>query len=47
MIVVGALLIKNGVDGVKTKKFKGKYDRVFEGTTARVLGVFYRSTCVG
>ena len=41
MIVVGVLLIKNGVDGIKIKKLRGKNGRVFEGAAAQVLGVVY------
>lgn len=41
MVVVGILLISNGINGVKTKRLKGKNGRVFEGTTAQILGVVY------
>jgi hypothetical protein len=41
MVVVGILLISNGINGVKTKRLKGKNGRVFEGTTAQILGIVY------
>ena len=41
MFVVGVLLIMNGVNGIKTKRLKGKNGRVFQGKTAQILGVIY------
>jgi len=41
MIVVGFFLIITGIKAVKTKKLRGKYGQVYEGTLAQVLGVFY------
>ncbi|MEM7761889.1 MAG: hypothetical protein AAF298_27805 [Cyanobacteria bacterium P01_A01_bin.40] len=41
MFVVGALLIGNGIRGVKTKMLQGKNGRVFTGTTAQLLGIVY------
>lgn len=38
MFVVGVFLVNSGIKGIKTKKLNG---RVFEGTTARVLGAVY------
>ena len=41
VIVVGALLIRNGVNSIKNKKLKNKNGRLLEGTMAQVLGVVY------
>jgi hypothetical protein len=40
-VVVGSLLVVKGVDAVRHKRLTGKDGRVFEGTTAQVLGVLY------
>ena len=41
MVAVGFFLVTSGIDGVKTKRLRGKNGRVFEGTTAQILGVVY------
>jgi uncharacterized membrane protein HdeD (DUF308 family) len=41
MVVVGILLIITGINGIKTKRLKSKDGRVFEGTTAQILGIVY------
>jgi hypothetical protein len=41
MMVVGVLLVLKGINGFKEKRLTGKGGRVFEGTTAQVLGVIY------
>ena len=39
--VIGFLLVKTGINAIKTKKLRGKNGRVFEGSTAQILGVVY------
>ena len=41
MFVIGIVLIRMGLNGVKNKRLKGKHGRVFEGVTAQILGVVY------
>jgi len=41
MFVIGIVLIRMGLNGLKNKRLRGKHGRVFEGTTAQVLGVVY------
>ncbi len=40
-VLVGVFLVVKGIDGFKHKRFTGKHGRVFEGTTAQVLGIVY------
>ena len=41
MIAIGAMLVIKGINGIKNKRLTGKRGRVFEGSTAQVLGVIY------
>lgn len=41
MFVVGFFLVTTGINGVKTKRLRGKNGRVFKGATAQVSGVVY------
>ncbi len=41
LVLAGVFFIAMGIDGVRNKRLKGKHGRVFEGTTAQVLGVLY------
>lgn len=41
MLFVGLLLAIVGLNAIKTKKLTGKNGKVFEGSTAQVLGVLY------
>ena len=40
-LVVGFFLVTSGIDGIKTKRLKGKNGRVFEGRVAQILGFIY------
>lgn len=41
MIAIGAMLVVKGINGIKHKRLTGKHGRVFEGSTAQILGVVY------
>jgi drug/metabolite transporter (DMT)-like permease len=41
LIVLGVLLVVKGVNAVQTKRLTAKDGRVYEGTTAQVLGGIY------
>ena len=41
MFAVGLFLVTSGIKAVKTKRLRGKYGQVYEGTLAQVLGVVY------
>jgi ABC-type phosphate transport system permease subunit len=41
LVVVGVFLALKGIKGFQEKRLTGKRGRVFEGTTAQVLGVVY------
>lgn len=41
MVAIGVMLVVKGINGIKNQRLSGKYGRVFEGSTAQVLGVIY------
>ncbi len=41
LVLLGMALVYAGLNGVRNKRLEGKHGRVYEGTTAQLLGLAY------
>lgn len=41
VLLIGTLFVVKGVYGIKNRRIRGKWGRVFEGSTAQVIGAIW------